>query len=105
MWPPSPWPSRAARSEPTSSSTVRTSSIHSSGVGIAPSGTGSDRPLPRLSKKTRRPKDASRSRNFATVGSSRMISRLVAQSGMKTMSGGPSPDTWYATLCPSLFFA
>ncbi len=94
MEPPSPCPIKTADAEPRSSSTVSTSLIHSSGVGMAPSATGSDRPLPRLSNKIRRPNDASRSKNLAMVGSSRMTSRLVTQSGMKAMSSGPSPKTW-----------
>src|SRR3954463_12384139 len=45
-----------ARSIPLSSMTVRRSSIHSSIDGSSDAGTGSDRPVPRLSKVSTRPK-------------------------------------------------
>ena len=61
---------------PTASMTVVMSSIQRSMVGIAPSGTGSEMPVPRLSKHITRPIVASRSRNRASVGSSHMISML-----------------------------
>jgi hypothetical protein len=57
--------------------TVVMSSIQRSMVGIAPSGTGSDMPVPRLSKQITRPIVAKRSRKRASSGSSHMISMLL----------------------------
>jgi hypothetical protein len=68
--PPSVSASTTARSDPAASSTARTSSAHSSHVGMALSGTASDAPVPRRSKRIKRPKEASRSRKAATTGSS-----------------------------------
>src|SRR5438876_243606 len=53
-------PKSAARSEPTAFMTVRTSSIRTSRLGM--SGTRSDRPVPRLSKRIRRENAASTSK-------------------------------------------
>ena len=53
--------SEGIRSEPTASSTARTSSIRCSSVGSCATGTGSDRPVPRLSKTISRAIEASRS--------------------------------------------
>src|SRR5262249_8283875 len=47
-------PRSAARFEPAASMTVLTSSVHSSSVGTAASGTGSEMPDPRLSKQRSR---------------------------------------------------
>jgi len=105
MEPPSPWPKSAARSLPAASSTVATSSIHSSRVGTWPSGTGSDSPLPRLSKTITRLNAASRWKNRAMVGSSHMTSTLVHQSGMNTRSSAPAPSSCQATCWPPLLTA
>jgi hypothetical protein len=74
--PPSPCPNITTRPQPTASITVVTSSIHCSTVGSAPSGTGSEMPVPRLSKQMTRPVVARRSRNREIAGSSHMISML-----------------------------
>ena len=58
--PPSDAPKSAARSDPTASITARTSSIRCSSVGRSSSGTRSDRPVPRLSNRINRQKEASR---------------------------------------------
>ena len=55
-------PMSAARSEPVSSITTRTSSIHSSIGGIWSSGTGSESPMPCLSNEIRRVNAARRRR-------------------------------------------
>src|SRR3954452_23652528 len=57
--PPSEIPNRAARSDPAASMTARTSSTRCSRVGT--SLTGSDRPVPRLSKTLGRAHPAARS--------------------------------------------
>ena len=57
-----------SRSEPTASRTARMSSIHSSRVGRRPRGTGSDSPVPRLSRTMTRLNDASRSSIRANGG-------------------------------------
>ena len=56
---PSETPSSVARSDPAASITARTSSMRSSSVGT--SFTGSDIPMPRLSKRISRENEASRS--------------------------------------------
>ena len=61
MLPPSEAPNTVARSEPTASITALTSSIRCSRVGGSRSGTGSDIPVPRLSNRISRAKEASRS--------------------------------------------
>src|SRR5437870_4264454 len=104
IWPPSASPRSAVRSEPTASITLRTSSIHCSRVGSAASGTGSDTPVPRLSKQRSRLKVARRRRKRASDGSSHMTSTLLPQFGTNTRSRGPLPTTWYATW-PSLLVA
>src|SRR5439155_8802070 len=68
MAPASEGANSAAGFEPTSSITARTSSIRCSRAGSSESGTRSDSPVPRLSKKMRREKDASRRRKRATRG-------------------------------------
>ena len=75
--PPSPCPKTTMRLQPTSSMTVVMSSIHRSIVGMAPSGTGSEMPVPRLSKQITRPIVARRSRKRDSAGSSHMISMLL----------------------------
>jgi len=62
-------------------------------AGKAPSGTGSDKPVPRMSKQITRPIVPSRMRKRASEGSSHMISILVGWSGTKTRPRGPSPNT------------
>ena len=81
MFPPSECPSSAARSDPAASITARTSSIRSSSVGRRSSGTGSERPVPRLSKTIRRANDASRRRNRAYEGSSHITSTFETHPG------------------------
>jgi hypothetical protein len=49
--PPSASANTTVRSDPAASSTARTSSAHSSQVGMALSGTASDAPVPRRSKR------------------------------------------------------
>jgi hypothetical protein len=61
---------------PTAPMTVVMSSIQRSIVGIAPSGTGSEMPVPRLSKQITRPIVPSRSRKRDSAGFSHMISML-----------------------------
>ena len=56
--------------------------------------TGSDRPVPRLSKRISRENDASRLRNRAKDGSFQKYSRCETQPMTKTRSSGPSPHTW-----------
>ena len=98
MLPPSECPSSAARSDPTASITARTSSMRSSSVGNPSVGTGSDRPVPRLSNRISRENEARRSRNLASPGSSHISSMLETHPGTYTRSNGPSPTTWYAML-------
>ena len=59
---PSLAPNSTARSTPTASMTARTSLIHSSRNGSRSIGTGSERPIPRLSNEITRLNDASRRR-------------------------------------------
>jgi hypothetical protein len=89
---PSESPKNAARREPTASITARTSSIRVSSVG-APV-TGSDIPVPRLSKRIRRENAPSSSGSFEKPGSFHCSSRWVTNPGTKTRSNGPSPHTW-----------
>src|SRR5262250_650363 len=70
--PPSETPISAARLEPVASNTALTSSMRSSSVGIA---TRSERPVPRLSKRIRREKEASRRKNLAGRGCSQSYSK------------------------------
>ena len=102
MLAPSDWPKSAARSDPAASITARTSSMRCSSVARLASGTRSDIPVPRLSKRIRRLKDASRRRNPARSGSSQPDSRCETQPLTKTRSLGPSPITWYAMLTAPL---
>ena len=92
--PPSETPSSTARSEPTASITARTSSRRCSSVGSFSTGTGSDSPVPRLSKRIRRDIDASRPRNRANDGSLQKYSRCDTHPITKTRSTGPDPRTW-----------
>jgi hypothetical protein len=59
----------------------RTSSIRCSSVGSSRADTGSDMPVPRLSKRIRREKDASRSKPPASSGSSQASSTWETQPG------------------------
>src|SRR3990172_1959428 len=93
---PSENPRSAAFSEPRASITARTSSIRSSSVGSSEIDTGSDRPVPRLSKRMRRENDDRRCRKPAKAGCSHDSSTLDTQPGIQTRSIGPSPATWYA---------
>jgi hypothetical protein len=68
-------PKSAARSEPTASMTARTSSIRCSSVGI--SDTRSESPVPGLSNRMSRAKDASRWKNRAPHGSSHWASETA----------------------------
>src|SRR6266545_5832225 len=97
---PSELPKSAARLEPTASITALTSSMRVSSVG-APL-TRSDMPVPRLSKRMSRQKEASRSRVGANEGIVQTSSTCVTNGGMKTRSKGPSPRTWYAMLTSPL---
>ena len=81
MQPPSEWPKSAARSEPTASSTARTSSIRCSSVGRRSSGTWSERPVPRLSKRISRENDASRCKKWVKGGYIHMYSTFDTQPG------------------------
>src|ERR1700759_2206818 len=90
-----------ARSIPFSSSTARRSSIHSSMDGSSDAGTGSDRPVPRLSNVSTRPNRASRPMNSASGGTSHWLSTLLNHWVSSTTSTGPSPTSWYATYRPS----
>ena len=81
MRPPSDEPNNAARSEPAASITARTASMRCSSVGSRSSGTGSDIPVPGLSKRMSREKDASRRRSRACVGSSHISSMFEIQPG------------------------
>ena len=85
-----PWtaPSSAARSEPTASSTARTSSICVSSVSVRGR---SERPVPRLSKRIRRENDASRSRE---AGEERILPRVadVAEERHEYEVDGPVAD-------------
>ena len=81
MLPPSEAPNTVARSEPTASITALTSSIRCSSVGSSRSGTGSDIPVPRLSKRMSREKEASRSKQWARLGSSHASSTCDTQPG------------------------
>ena len=85
-------PSTAARSDPTASMTAPMSSIRSS-IDGGPA-TGSDIPVPRLSKMINRENDASRVRKRASVGSSQATSTCETKPGTRTRSTGPSPSTW-----------
>ena len=89
--PPSDTPNRAAVWEPAASITARISSIRS----VRPGGraTGSDNPVPRLSKKITRVKAASRRRNRARYGSSQASSMWEMKPGTNTRSTEPSPKT------------
>ncbi len=69
--------------------------MRSSNVGM--DGTGSERPVPRLSNRISRANDASREKKRACSGSSHWYSRWEANPGAKIRSRGPSPTTWYAT--------
>lgn len=79
--PPSEKPKTAARSDSAASITARTSSIRSSSVGKLDSGTGSERPVPRLSNRIRREKRARRRKNRSWVGSSQAPSTFETQPG------------------------
>ena len=79
MFPPSDTPKIAARSDPTVSITVRMSSIRCSSVGSSRSGTRSDIPVPRLSKRISREKEASRFRKRASGGTSHPYSKFDTQ--------------------------
>src|SRR4029450_1646977 len=72
--------------------------MRSSSVGTPSVGTGSDRPVPRLSNRMSRANEARRSRNLASPGSSHISSILETHPGTYTRSNGPSPTTWYAML-------
>jgi hypothetical protein len=72
--------------------------------GSSDAGTGSDRPVPRLSKVSTRPNLASRRTNAASGGTSHWLSMLLNHWVSSTMSTGPSPTSWYAT-CRPLFLA
>jgi hypothetical protein len=56
--------------------------------------TRSERPVPRLSNRINRVKDASRSKNRAQAGSSQNTSMFDTQPGTRTRSRGASPTTW-----------
>jgi hypothetical protein len=59
-------------------------------------GTGSDRPVPRLSNQITRPKDAIRRSELWNARFSQAASRCETQSGNSMRSGAPVPNTWYA---------
>ena len=81
MLPPSEWPKSVARSDPTASITARTSSIRSSSVGRWVRSTGSDNPVPRLSKVIKRENDANRRKKRANDGSSHITSMFETHPG------------------------
>jgi hypothetical protein len=94
--PPSEKPITMARSESTASMTALASSIRTSRDGSRSSGTRSESPVPRLSKRINRENAASRERNRASVGSSHISSMWVVQPITKAISTGPVPTVWYA---------
>jgi hypothetical protein len=57
-------------------------------------GTGSDRPVPRLSNQTRRLKEAMRRRDAARAGCSHWCSQWEVKPATKARSGGPLPNAW-----------
>src|SRR4029453_9493498 len=65
--------------------------MRSSSVGNPAVGTGSDRPVPRLSNRMSRANEARRSRNLASPGSSHISSILETHPGTYTRPNGPSP--------------
>ena len=73
---PSDTPKKAARSDPAASITARTSSTRCSSVGT--DFTGSDSPVPRLSKRISRANEAILSKKRANSGDSHWTSRCVA---------------------------
>jgi transglutaminase/protease-like cytokinesis protein 3 len=83
-----------ACSAPLSSITARRSSIHSSMDGSSAARTGSDRPVPRLSKVSTRPNRPSRPMNSASGGTSHWLSTLLNHWVSITMSTGPVPACW-----------
>ena len=99
--PPSAPPNRAARSDPTASSTAPMSSMSSSNEPSARM--RSERPVPRRSKITSRAKAANFPRNVAYPGHHWFCSRWDRYPGAKTRSIGPSPCTWYAIRRSPLF--
>ena len=101
MGAPSDTPRRLTCSEPIASHTDRTSSVRVSSDGSPESGTRSDSPVPRLSKRISLEKEARRSKKRAIVGSPHAASTLEIQPGTQTRSRGPSPITWYAIATPS----
>jgi hypothetical protein len=74
--------------------TVETSSIHSSSLGRLLSGTGSETPVPRLSKQRTLANFPIRSKYAAIVGSSHMASQFVIQFVTKTSGTEPEPKSW-----------
>ena len=64
--------------------------------------TGSESPVPRLSKTITRANCASQRSNLVSVGSAHWKSRCETQPKVKTRSIGPSPTTWYAMLTSPL---
>ena len=93
MLPPSEAPKTAARSEPAASRTSRISSMRCSSVGRRSLGTLSERPVPRLSNRIKREKDASLRRKRAYSGTSQLSSTFEIQPGTQIRSNGPSPTT------------
>jgi hypothetical protein len=92
--PPSDAPTTTARSEAAASITARKSSMRCSSVGSSATGTGSDSPVPGLSKVMTRLKAASRSMKRASPGICQVSSRWLTKPGMKTTSTSPAPNTW-----------
>lgn len=79
---------RTARSEPTASMTVKTSSMRSSSVATVFG--RSESPTPRLSKRITREKAASPRRNRAVPGSSQQISTWLTNPSTIIRSRSPS---------------
>jgi hypothetical protein len=90
--PPSESPKTAGRSMPAASMTASTSSARCSSVGTPV--TGSDRPVPALSKIASRANDVIRSRNDLIAGCAQKNSMCETNDGTSTISTSPSPTTW-----------
>ena len=72
--------------------------MRASRVGSRSPATLSDRPVPRRSNSSSRPRSASARNTAARGGHSQAISMFDTKAGTaNTMSTGPSPTTWYAT--------
>jgi hypothetical protein len=84
-----------ARSTPSASSTVTTSSAQQFGV-ILSAPMRDDMPIPRWSNRMTRQNDESRRKNRYIEGSESIESMGMNGPGITTTSHGPSPSDWYA---------